>query len=170
MSTYSQHTVLAVVSVGCPSNGCRASSSISDILASVAQKMIPPPDIWGAPFRRLTCGPTKLERTKGFVNLVNINNSSCSDRTMSIQRPSCFFNLWSSCSSRPKQRRSCRLLLPPVAGCAAVEASQPPTTHTAGQALRRWHPHTAAKPVNPRTPLRVGIHCRVFPGSASFPS
>ena len=44
---------------------------------------------------------------------------------MSIQRPACFFNLWSSCSSRPKQRRSCRLLLPPVAGCAAAEASPP---------------------------------------------
>ena len=54
---------------------------------------------------------------------------------MSIQRPSCFFNLWSSCSSRPKQRRSCRLLLPPVAGCAAAEASPPPTTPTAGQAI-----------------------------------
>jgi len=45
------------------------------------------PDIWGASFRRLTCRPTKLTRTKGFVNLVNINNSSCSDRLMSIQRP-----------------------------------------------------------------------------------
>ena len=33
-------------------------------------------------------------RTKGFVNLVNINDSRCSDRTMSIQQPSCFFNLW----------------------------------------------------------------------------
>ena len=54
-------------------------------LASAAQKMVPPPDIWGAPFQRLTCGPTKLERTKGFVNLVNINVSSFSDRTMSIQ-------------------------------------------------------------------------------------
>ena len=54
---------------------------------------------------------------------------------MSIQRPSCFFNLWSSCSSRPKQRRSCRLLLPPVAGCDAAEASPPPTTPTAGQAI-----------------------------------
>ena len=139
-------------------------------LASAAQKMIPPPDIWGAPFRRLTCGPTKLTRTKGFVNLVNINDSSCSDRTMSIQRPSCFFNLWSSCSSRPKQRRSCRLLLPPVAGCAAAEASPPPTIPTAGQALRRRQPHTAAEPVNPRTPLRAGFHCRVFPGSASSPS
>ena len=32
-------------------------------------------------------GPTKLTRTKGFVNLVNINDSSFSDRTMSIQRP-----------------------------------------------------------------------------------
>ena len=54
---------------------------------------------------------------------------------MSIQRSSCFFNLWSSCSSCPKQRRSCRLLLPPVAGCVAVEASPPPTTPTAGQAI-----------------------------------
>ena len=81
-------------------------------------------------------GPTKLTRTKGFVNLVNINDSSCSDHTMSIPRPSCFFNLWSSCSSRPKQRRSCRMLLPPVAGCAAAEASPPPTIPTASQALR----------------------------------
>ena len=168
------------MAVGCPSNGCRASSSISDILASPAQKMIPPPDIWGAPFQKLTCGPTKLTRTKGFVNLVNINDSSCSDRMMSIQRPSCFFNLWSSCSSRPKQRRSCRLLLPPVVGCAAAEASPPPTTPTAGQAipplthtaviLRRQQPHIAVERVNPRTPLRVGIHYCVFPGSESSPS
>ena len=123
--------VLATVAVGCPSNGCRASSSISDILASPSQKMIPPLDIWGAPFWKLTCGPTNLTRTKGFVNLVNMNDSSCSDRTMSIQRLSCFFNLWSSCSSRPNQRRSCRVLLPPVAGCDAAEASPPPTTPTA---------------------------------------
>ena len=54
---------------------------------------------------------------------------------MSIQRPSCFFNLWSSCSSRPKKRQSCRLLLPPVAGCGAAEASSHPTTPTAGQAI-----------------------------------
>ena len=54
---------------------------------------------------------------------------------MSIQRPSCFFNFWSSCSSCPKQCRSCRLLLPPAAGCAAAEASPPPTTPTAGQAI-----------------------------------
>ena len=119
---------------------------------------------------RLTCGPTKLTGTKGFVNLVNMNDSSSSDRTMSIQRPWCFFNLWSCCSSRPKQHWSCRLLLPQVAGCAAVEASSPPTTPTASQALRRRQPHTAAEPVNPRTPLRVGIHCRVFPGSATSPS
>ena len=49
--------------------------------------MIPPPDIWGAPFQKLTYGPTKLTRTKGFVNLVNMNVSSSSDRTMSIQWP-----------------------------------------------------------------------------------
>ena len=47
--------------------------------------MIPPPDIWGAPFQKLTYGPTKLTRTKGFVNLVNMNDSSSINRTMSIQ-------------------------------------------------------------------------------------
>src|SRR4051812_46969095 len=62
------------------------------------------------------------------------------------------------------------MLLPPVAGCAAAEASPPPTIPTAGQALQQWQPHTAAEPVNPRTPLRAGFHCRVFPGSASSPS
>ena len=36
---------------------------------------------------RLTCGPTKLTGTEGFVNLVNMNDSSSSHRTMSIQRP-----------------------------------------------------------------------------------
>ena len=36
---------------------------------------------------RLTCGPTKLTGMEGFVNLVNMNDSSSSDRTMSIQRP-----------------------------------------------------------------------------------
>ena len=52
---------------------------------------------------------------EGFVNLVNMNNSSSSDRTMSIQQPSCFFNLCSSCSSRSnKRRRDC--LLPPPRG------------------------------------------------------
>ena len=63
-----------------------------------------------------------------------------------------------------------RMLLPPVAGCAAAEASPPPTIPTAGQALRRRQPHTAAEPVNPRTPLRAGFDCRVFPGSAPSPS
>ena len=62
------------------------------------------------------------------------------------------------------------MLLPPVAGCATAEASPPPTIPTAGQALWRRQPHTAAEPVNPRTPLRMGIHCRVFPGSASSTS
>ena len=41
----------------------------------------------------------------------------------------------SSTSSRPKQHRSCHLLLPPMAGCATVEASPPPTTPTAGQGI-----------------------------------
>ena len=72
------------------------------------------------------------------------------------------------------------MLLPPVAGCAAAEASPPPTIPTAGQAIPLlthtpcYSAATAAshrsKPVNPHTPLRVGIHCRVFPGSTSSPS
>ena len=48
---------------------------------------------------------------------------------MSIQRPSCFFNLRSSCSSRQIQRQRDRLLPPPV------QASLPPTTPTAGQGI-----------------------------------
>ena len=72
---------------------------------------------------------------QGLWQLSQYNDSSCSDRMMAIQRPSCCFNLWSSYSSRPKQRRSCRLLLPPVAGCDAAEASPPPTTPTVGQAI-----------------------------------
>src|SRR5215216_154759 len=123
------------------------------------------PNVWGALFRRLTCGPTKLTRTKGFVNLVNINDSSCSDHTMSIQRLSCFFNLWSSCSSRPNQRRSCRLLLPPVSSCAATTGHAIPLySPTPPVILWRRQLHTAAEAVNPRTTLHVGIHCHVFPG------
>ena len=55
------------------------------------------------------------------------------------------------------------MLLPPVASYAAAEASPPPTIPTAGQALRRQQPHTAAEPVNPRSPLHAGFHCRVVP-------
>ena len=53
--------------------------------------------------------------------------------------------------------------LPPLA-MPSLYSSTPPVI------LQRWQPHTAAEPVNPRTPLRLGIHCRVFPGSASSPS
>ena len=51
--------------------------------------------------------------TEGFVNLLNMNDSSSSDRTMSIQRPSCFFNLCSSCSSRSNKCGRDYLLNPP---------------------------------------------------------
>ena len=54
---------------------------------------------------------------------------------MSIQRPSCFFNLCSSCSSRSnKDRRDC-LLPPPSAGYAAAQASPPHRIPIAGQAI-----------------------------------
>ena len=50
------------------------------------------------------------------------------------------------------------ILLPPLAR-PSLHSPTPPVI------LRRQQPHTAAEPVNPRTPLRMGIHCRVFPGS-----
>ena len=94
---------------------------------------------------------------EGFDNLVNMNDSRSSDRTMSIQRPSCFFNLWSSCSSGPNQRRPCHLLLPPMSGCAATAGHAIPLySPTPPVILRRRQPHTAAEAVNPRLPrLRV---------------
>ena len=82
---------------------------------------------------------------------------------MSIQRPSCFFNLCSSYSSRSnKHRRDC--LLPPPRGrlCCRAGLTAPPYSH-------RWpsypstHPQshtccyspaTVDEPVNPRTPPR----------------
>src|SRR3954464_632649 len=67
-----------------------------------------------------------------------------------------------------------------MASCDAAEASLPPTTPTVGQAIPLlthtpcYSAATAAshrsEPVNPRTPLHVGIHCRIFPGSVSSPS
>ena len=55
------------------------------------------------------------------------------------------------------------LLFPPLAR-ASLYSPTPPVI------LRRWQPHTATEPVNPRTPLRAGFHCRIFPGSVSSPS
>ena len=55
------------------------------------------------------------------------------------------------------------LLLPPLARTSLY--SPTPPVH-----LRRQQPHTVAEPVNPRTPLRAGFHCRVFPSSPSSPS
>ena len=55
------------------------------------------------------------------------------------------------------------ILLPPLAR-PSLHSPTPPVI------LRRRQPHTAAEPVNPRTPLRAGFHCCVFPVSASSPS
>ena len=62
-------------------------------------------------------------------------------------------------SRRPRRP----LLLPPLARASLYS----PTPLVI---LRRRQPHTTTEPVNARTPLRVGIHCRIFPGSASSPS
>ena len=61
------------------------------------------------------------------------------------------------------QRPHRPVLLPPLAR-PSLYSPTPPVI------LRRRQPHTAAKPVNPRTPLRAGFHCRVFPDSPSSPS
>ena len=76
---------------------------------------------------------------------------------MSIQQPSCFFNLCSSCSSRSNKRRRDCLLPPCVAGYAAAQASPAHRTPIAGLAIPLlthtcyYSPATANKPVNPRT-------------------
>ena len=76
---------------------------------------------------------------------------------MSIQRPSCFFNLCSSCSSHSNKHRQDCLLPPPAVGCATAQASLPHRTHIAGLAIPLlthtccYSPATADEPVNPRT-------------------
>ena len=96
---------------------------------------------------------------------------------MSIQRPSCLFNLCSSCSSRSiKRRRDYLLPLPRGRLCCRAALTAPPYS-------RRWpshpstHPHLlllsgdgrrTSKPSYSRTPLHVGNNCRVFPASVSF--
>ena len=59
--------------------------------------------------------------------------------------------------------------------CCRTGRTAPPY-FIAGQAIPLlthtscYFPAMEAGPVNPRTPHRVGNHCRVFPGSVSFPS
>ena len=75
---------------------------------------------------------------------------------MSIQWPSCFFNLCSSCSSHSNKRRRDCLLPPPAVGCAAAQASPPHHTPIAGLAIPLlthtycYSPARADEPVNPR--------------------
>ena len=95
---------------------------------------------------------------------------------MSIQWPSCFFNLCSSCSSRSNKRRRDCLLPPPVAGYAVAQASLPHRTPIGGLAIPLlthtcyYSPATTAELVNPCTPHRVGNQCYVFHDSVLFPS
>ena len=108
-----------------------------------------------------------------------------SDCWMSIQRPSCFFNLCSSCSSRSNKRRSCLLLLPPMAGCAAAQASPPDRTPIGGLAIPLlthtycYSPATTEEPVNPHTVVLPSVWettaesslplCRPLPRSRRHP-
>src|SRR3954462_10850924 len=94
-----------------------------------------------------------------FEAFLKKSRRTSSDCWMSIQWPSCFFNLCSSCSScSNKSRRDC-LLPPPAVGCAAAQASPPHRIPIAGLAIPLlthiccYSPVTADKPVNPHTPL-----------------
>ena len=75
---------------------------------------------------------------------------------MAIQQPSCFFNLWSSCSSRQTSAGGTACSLLPAAGCAVAQASPPHRTPIAGLAIPLlthtccYSPATADEPVNPR--------------------
>ena len=94
-----------------------------------------------------------MERTKGFVNLVNINDSSCSDRTMSIQRPSCFFNLWSALAAQSSAGRAACSCLPWPA-VLPRRPDRPHTTPTASQAippLTHTHCYSAATAASHRS-------------------
>ena len=60
---------------------------------------------------------------------------------MSIQRPSCFFNLCSSCTSRPNTRRRDFLPLPPRGRlCYRAGLTAPPYSHR-GPSHPFTHPH-----------------------------
>ena len=76
---------------------------------------------------------------------------------MAIQRPSCFFNLCSSCSSRSNKRRQ-DCVLPPPRGrlCCHAGLTAPPYSHRWPTIPLLTHtccysPATADEPVNPRT-------------------
>ena len=89
-----------------------------------------------------------------------MNDSSSSDYTMSIQRPSCFFKLCSSCSSRSNKRwRDCLLRPPRGRLCchAGLTAHRTPIAGLAIPLLTHtccYSPGTADEPVSPCTPPR----------------
>ena len=53
------------------------------------------------------------------------NDCANLDRSIDVQRLSCFFNLFFLEPPKPNQRRRDRLLPPPTVGCAATHASWP---------------------------------------------
>ena len=77
---------------------------------------------------------------------------------MSIERPSCFFNLPAPAAQTSAGGTACSLL--PAAGCAAAQASPPDRTPIAGLVIPLlthtccYSPGTAYEPVNPHTPPR----------------
>ena len=75
---------------------------------------------------------------------------------MSIQRPSCLFNLCSSCSSRSNKRRRDACSLLPAVDCVAAQVSSPHRTPIDGLAIPLlthaccYSLATVDEPVNPR--------------------
>ena len=73
--------------------------------------------------------------TEGFVNLVNMHDSSSSDRMMSHPTVVVLIQPLVLLLQPPKAAPVVPHAPTPVAGCATAEASPPPTIPTAGQAI-----------------------------------
>ena len=107
----------------------------------------------------LTCGPV---------------GRSLRRRWIYIQRPTFFFNL--SSSSPSAAETACSSLRRPTAFFCAPQrnATRPtarPSLHSAPPViLCRVQAHPAPEPVKFPTPLRLLLHCRVFPISELFQS
>ena len=118
------------------------------------KKMNTPPASWDPPWLEADLWATKLMGREGFVNLVNMNNSSSSDRTCpsnghsasstsgllapaaqsSAGRAACSYRPWTTVMPR---RPHHPLLLPPLAR-PSLYSPTPPVI------LRRRQPHIAA--------------------------
>ena len=113
------------------------------------------------PLSQQTIVPTlTVGLTFNDCRVSSVSSSSSRQSQTSAGGTACSRLPWPAVMPRKPHRP---LLLPPLAR-PSLYSPTPPVI------LRQQQPHAAAEPVNPRTLHRVGIHCRVFPSSMSFPS